>query len=109
MPDQTPAEPQAEVTTKAGRLLLMAGLTFHSGRRLADHAELIVAIEQEVVSRESVGAGLDELLPYLRHTALCTLQAVRDNAPDDELCTCRLRERFLARLAAARPPRGHLG
>lgn len=33
--------------TKAGWLLLASGLTFHSGRRLADHPELIAAIEAE--------------------------------------------------------------
>lgn len=30
------------------------------------------------------------LLPYLRHTTTCALQAVRDNVPWDELCTCGL-------------------
>jgi hypothetical protein len=38
----------------------MAGLTFHSGRRLADHPELVVAIEQEAAIIDSLApAGLD--------------------------------------------------
>ena len=40
--------------TEAGRVLLMAGLTFHSGRRLADSPELLAAIEDAaVVAREA--------------------------------------------------------
>ena len=38
------------MTTMAAKLLLMAGLEFHSGRRLADHPELIAAIEAEAVA-----------------------------------------------------------
>lgn len=37
-----------------------------------------------------------DLHGYLRHGATCALQAVRDNAPDDPLCTCGLREAFEA-------------
>lgn len=38
--------------TRSGRLLLMAGLTFHSGKRLADHPELIKEIEAEAATQE---------------------------------------------------------
>lgn len=41
------SEETLRVTTKAGQLLLMAGLTFHSGRRLADHPEFVLDIEDE--------------------------------------------------------------
>ena len=32
---------------------------------------------------------------WLRHGATCNLQAVRDNPPDDEDCSCGLREAFI--------------
>lgn len=36
----------------------------------------------------------DRWLPYLRHKAMCFLQAVRDNAPHDPLCTCGLADEW---------------
>jgi hypothetical protein len=48
-------EPTTEAgkpTTIAGRLVLASGLTFHSGRRLADHPDLIADIEAEAVAVE---------------------------------------------------------
>lgn len=51
--DTVGARPQ----TKAGRLLLMSGLAFQSGRRLADHPDLILAIEDQARR-----AFLDELI-----------------------------------------------
>jgi hypothetical protein len=41
---------------------------------------------------------LEELPPYryIRHAATCLLNAVRDNPPDDDSCTCGLREWWLA-------------
>ena len=41
---------EAKPATIAGRTLLMAGLTFGSGRRLADYPELILAIEAEAAA-----------------------------------------------------------
>ena len=41
---------EAKPATIAGRTLLMAGLTFGSGRRLADYPELILAIENEAAA-----------------------------------------------------------
>lgn len=49
------------------------------------------AIEAEAVAAERV-----RLLPFLRHRATCALQAVRDNHPADEECTCGLREVWAA-------------
>ena len=47
---------------------------------------------------------LREALPFIRHKATCLLNAVRDNPPDDESCTCGLREFWRAALADAQVP-----
>ena len=70
--------------TGAARLLLMSGLTFHSGRRLADHPELLAAIEAEaVVARDAeIAAAVRGLDCHCAgsfatgHTKWCILPAV---------------------------------
>ena len=54
------------MTTRAGQLLLMSGLTFHSGRRLADHPELLAAIEAEAAAdeRERIASEYRKLRGY---------------------------------------------
>ena len=42
----------SEPRTTGGQMLLMAGLTFGSGRRLADYPELIVTIEVQAATDE---------------------------------------------------------
>lgn len=70
-----------EPQTKTGKLLLMSGLSFGSGRRLADSPELIAAIEAEAraAERERLAArvrammtvsGRDVLLPLRPETLL---------------------------------------
>lgn len=44
-------------------------------------------------------AGLRAWQPYIRHKATCLLNAVRDNPPDDESCTCGLREFWLVQVS----------
>lgn len=68
------------MTTKAGQLLLMSGLTFHSGRRLADHPELLAAIEAEAIAAER--ARIEERLTVLYPANRTAVALVVDEAVD---------------------------
>ena len=68
---------------------------------------LIYAVEAiefeagEQVRRALAATGLQKALPYIRHRATCLLNAVRDNPPWDESCTCGLREFWLLTASTA--------
>jgi len=74
-------------STKVGQLLLMSGLTFHSGRRLADHPELLVTIEAEARTaaltalRERM-EGIGMIGSAMPWPALCAACGMRTEDPD---------------------------
>lgn len=50
----------------------------------------LIARHRAVIEADAIDTERARLLPYIRHAGTCYLQAVRDNAPDDELCSCGL-------------------
>lgn len=61
---------------------------------------LAIAISERAAAAPAL--DVERLHPYLRHTATCALQAVRDNWPGDPDCTCGLRAEY-ARLSEKAP------
>lgn len=76
----------SEPKTQAGRLILMAGLTFGSGKRLADYPALVLAIEVEaadsaqatITALQGERVVLVEALPLFRST----MKGIRGYATD---------------------------
>ena len=64
----------SDSTTTTGQLLLVAGLAFHSGRRLADYPGLIAAVEAE--ARTPLGAEIARLLREASARALDALTSM---------------------------------
>lgn len=62
--------------TAAGRLLLATGLTFHSGRRLADYPQMIVDIEAEAA--QPAASGLRGTNPVDMRNLLLLAEAAGD-------------------------------
>jgi hypothetical protein len=87
MPSDTPT---TELTTASVAFLLE-----HRGYAGCTMASLTIRERLEVIEAEAVRSFAERVRPFVRHRATCQLQAVRDNAPDDELCTCGLRDLWL--------------
>lgn len=83
--------------TTSGKLLLMSGLTFGSGRRLADYPELILAIEAEArAALEVENVALRAVVAAARPIADVTALAYDEKA----VVVVRLLDALSAALAA---------
>ena len=104
----TPRDPAAELvapSTMSGRLLLMAGLTLHNGRRLADSPELIVAIEEEAraAAHRPDAPGLREVAKAASRSMEEWLASGSTGSPEDRAAIWSWSSALRAALAAANP------